>query len=79
MLSLRLPEDIELRLDALAKKAGRSKSYFARPALIEHIEDLEDAQLALEALRDDDGLRLSLTDVKRELEADENAHRSAAE
>ena len=46
MLALRLPEDIEKRLDALAKRTGRSKSYYAREAIVEHLEDLEDIYLA---------------------------------
>jgi RHH-type rel operon transcriptional repressor/antitoxin RelB len=46
MLALRLPEDIEKRLDNLAKRTGRSKSYYARKAIVEHLEDLEDIYLA---------------------------------
>jgi RHH-type rel operon transcriptional repressor/antitoxin RelB len=45
MLALRLPDDIEKRLDNLAKRTGRSKSYYAREAIVEHIEDLEDIYL----------------------------------
>jgi len=32
MLAIRLPEEIEKRLDALAKQTGRTKSYYARQA-----------------------------------------------
>ncbi len=46
MLALRLSADIEQRLDALAKKTGRSNSYFAREAILRHIEDIEDYYLA---------------------------------
>ena len=46
MLALRLPEDLEARLDALAKKTGRTKSFYAREAIIEYIDDLEDLYLA---------------------------------
>ena len=35
MLALRLPPDLERRLDALAKRTGRSKSFYAREAIIE--------------------------------------------
>ena len=42
MLALRLPPEIEQRLDALAKKTGRSKSYYAREAILRQIEDIED-------------------------------------
>jgi RHH-type rel operon transcriptional repressor/antitoxin RelB len=46
MLALRLPAEIEKRLDALAKKTGRTKSFYAREAILRHIEDLEDYHLA---------------------------------
>lgn len=46
MLALRLPPDIESRLSALAQATGRTKTYYAREAIVEHIEDLEDYYLA---------------------------------
>ncbi len=46
MLALRLPPEIEKRLDTLAKRTGRTKSFYAREAILRHIEDLEDYQLA---------------------------------
>ena len=46
MLALRLPDDLEARLDALAKKTGRTKSFYAREAIAEYIDDLEDLYLA---------------------------------
>lgn len=52
MLALRLPPEIEARLDALAKRTGRSKSFYAREAILEHLEDLEDLYLAEQALAD---------------------------
>jgi RHH-type rel operon transcriptional repressor/antitoxin RelB len=54
MLALRLPPEIERRLDQLAKATGRSKSYYAREAIVEYLGDLEDIYLAerrLENLR----------------------------
>jgi len=46
MLAIRLPEDIEARLESLAKRTGRSKTFYAREAIMEHLEDLEDLYLA---------------------------------
>lgn len=63
MLALRLPPEIEARLDALAKKTGRTKSYYAREAILEHLEDIEDAYLADERLRIDTGKRISLEEM----------------
>ena len=50
MLAIRLPEAIELRLEALAKATGRTKTYYAREAIVEHIDDLEDLYLAEQEL-----------------------------
>jgi RHH-type rel operon transcriptional repressor/antitoxin RelB len=46
MLAIRLPEPIEKRLAKLAKATGRTKTFYAREAILEHIEDLEDFYLA---------------------------------
>jgi len=54
MLAIRLPETIEKRLDRLAKRTGRTKTYYAREAILQHIEELEDIYLAerrLQAVR----------------------------
>jgi RHH-type transcriptional regulator, rel operon repressor / antitoxin RelB len=51
MLALRLPEDIERRLEALAKRSGRSKSFYAREAILEHLDDLEAEFLSDEILK----------------------------
>ncbi len=52
MLVIRLPEEIEQRLEALAKRTGRTKTYYAREAILEHLEDLEDVYLAEQALEE---------------------------
>jgi RHH-type rel operon transcriptional repressor/antitoxin RelB len=46
MLAVRLPPDLEKRLDVLAKKTGRTKSFYAREAIVRQIEDIEDYYLA---------------------------------
>jgi RHH-type rel operon transcriptional repressor/antitoxin RelB len=46
MLAIRLPAEIEDRLDALAKATGRTKTFYAREAILEYLDDLEDAYLA---------------------------------
>lgn len=50
MLAIRLPKEIEERLDRLAKKTGRSKTFYAREAILNHLDDLEDTYLALQRL-----------------------------
>ena len=48
MVAIRLPQDLETRLSDLALKTGRTKSFYIRQALEEHLEELEDAFLAEE-------------------------------
>lgn len=50
MLAIRLPRTIEKRLDKLARRTGRTKTFYARQAILEHLEDLEDLYLAERAL-----------------------------
>lgn len=52
MLAIRLPAEIESRLEALAKATGRTKSFYAREAILEHLSDLEDLYLAEQRLID---------------------------
>jgi RHH-type rel operon transcriptional repressor/antitoxin RelB len=52
MLAIRLPVEIENRLEALAKATGRSKTFYAREAILEHLDDLEDVYLAEQRLID---------------------------
>ena len=49
MLAIRLPVNIEKRLERLAKRTGRTKTYYAREAIIERLGDLEDIYLAEQA------------------------------
>lgn len=49
-ISIRLTEAEEERLDSLARRTGRSKSFYVRTALHEYLTDLEDAFAADEAI-----------------------------
>jgi len=71
MLSIRLPEEVEARLETLARQTGRTKSYYARQAIIEKIEDLEDIYLAeqtLERIRAGKEEVISADEMWRDLE-----------
>lgn len=46
MLTVRLPAEIEERLNILASATNRPKSFYVREALERSIEDLEDIYLA---------------------------------
>jgi len=51
MLALRLPEEIEKRLEDLAHDTGRTKSYYAKLAITEFLENREDYFIAMERLQ----------------------------
>jgi RHH-type transcriptional regulator, rel operon repressor / antitoxin RelB len=52
MLALRIDEETEKRLEALAARTGRTKSFYAREAIIAHLDDLEDFYLAEERMKE---------------------------
>ncbi len=68
--SVRLPEEVEKRLDALAATTGRSKAFYIREAIMEYLDDLEDIYLAqkrLEDLRAGKSRTYTLDEVEQEL------------
>ena len=66
MLAIRLPQDIEARLNQLAGETGLTKTALVREAILEHIDDLEDYHLA-EARARKNRKTIPLEDVEREL------------
>ena len=49
-VSLRLPEELKARLDRLAERTGRSKTYYMIEAIKEHVGDLEALYIAEQRL-----------------------------
>jgi RHH-type rel operon transcriptional repressor/antitoxin RelB len=67
MLAIRLPQEIEERLDSLAKQTGRTKTFYVREAILDHLEELEDYYLA--ASRSEKSLPgIPLEEVERRLD-----------
>jgi RHH-type transcriptional regulator, rel operon repressor / antitoxin RelB len=71
MLALELPKDLEERLHFMASKAGQSTSLFARQAIIEKIEELEDILLLKKALAESDGTSVSWEEAMKEWDIQE--------
>lgn len=68
MLAIRLPEAIEKRLEKLARRTGRTKTYYAREAILQHLDDLEDVYLAervLDRIRKGEERTIPLEDVRK--------------
>jgi len=71
MLSVRLGQELEQRLEALAKATGRSKTYYVREALIQKLEDMEDiymAEAVLERIRSGEEKVISAEEFWREMD-----------
>jgi len=69
MLAIRLPAEVETRLDNLARSTGRTKTFYAREAILEHLDDMEDMYLAekrLEEIRFGRSKAIPLEDVMKQ-------------
>jgi RHH-type rel operon transcriptional repressor/antitoxin RelB len=68
MLAVRLSKQTEGRLEALAARTGRSKTFYARAAIEAYLDDLEDFYLAEDRLHDFcEGDAIPLSTLKAEL------------
>lgn len=62
--AIRLGEDLEARIAKLAERTGRTKSFLAKQAINEKLEELEDYYLAVDRLKDyDSSKNKSLNEV----------------
>lgn len=71
--AVRLPDELNERLMALAHQTGRTASYYLREALETHLDELEDAYLAEQRLIDIDAGHLepiSLDEMSKRLGLD---------
>lgn len=70
-IEFRLPQDLADELDELGRETGRSKSDYARQAIIDFLEDRADYRHAMAVLEREKGEPgLSLEQAKRELGLD---------
>lgn len=69
-VSIRLPDDVSMRLQDLAQLTGRSKTFYMIEAIREHLDDLEDLYIAekrLIEIRAGRSKTYSLEEVERSL------------
>ncbi len=52
MLTVRLSRNLESRLNRLAKRTGRPKSYYAKKAITEFLDEQEDYLIAVTRLEE---------------------------
>ena len=66
MTAVRLDPAMEERLTLLAKKTGRTKSFYLRKALQDHLDDMEDYYLGMLAIENTKRI-YTKEEAKREL------------
>ena len=67
MLAIRLPPEIEERLNKLASKTGRTKTFYAREAILAYLDELEDTYLAADRVKKP-GKRWTQDELEQELD-----------
>ncbi len=71
-LEVQLPKELADELEALARETGRSKSDYARQAIIEFLEDRADYRHAIAVVERERGQpNLTLEQAKKELGLDD--------
>lgn len=71
MLAVNLPKETEERLNRLAKSTGRTKSFYLRELIDQHLDELEDVYLAeqvLERIRKGEERTYTLDEVEARLD-----------
>jgi RHH-type rel operon transcriptional repressor/antitoxin RelB len=75
MLTIRLSEGTEQRLNKLAKETHRPKSFYVREAIERSLDEIEDiylAQIRIESLRAGQSKTYTLEEVEKELGLENN-------
>ena len=67
MIGVRLDRELEKKLEKLARKTHRSKSYYVREALRLYLDEIEDYELALERLHNPRDKVISAEEMWRRL------------
>ena len=66
-ISVRLPENLAIRLDSISKETERPRSFIIQKALESYIEDFADLQIALDRLRDKGDEVVSSKEMRKSL------------
>jgi RHH-type rel operon transcriptional repressor/antitoxin RelB len=66
-ISVRLPENLAIRLDSISKETERPRSFIIQKALESYIEDFADLQIALDRLRDKGDEIVSSKEMRKSL------------
>lgn len=67
MLTVRVDDNLANRLEALAEKTKRGKSFYFKEMLIQYLDEVEENYLALERLNKKNAKYLSTDELRSEL------------
>ena len=70
MLAVRIPDELEARLEKLSKLTGRPKSYYVREALKTQLDEIEDTYTALYRL-EHPAKRWTLEELERRVDLED--------
>lgn len=68
IITVRLSDEVEKRLERLSSKTKRPKSFYIKDMLEKYLEEYEDAFLALERLNDKNARYYTTEEVEKLLE-----------
>ena len=67
-ISVRLPEELILKLEEISKETERPKSYHVQKAIEQYIIERADLQIALDRLQDTSDQIISIKEMRNKLE-----------
>ncbi len=67
-LSVRVSDELALKLSEIAKETERPKSFHVQKALESYLSEIADLQVAYDRLHDTTDLVISTEDIRKELE-----------
>jgi RHH-type transcriptional regulator, rel operon repressor / antitoxin RelB len=70
MAAIQIPDELAEQIEQAAQRAGETRDVFLREAVQSRLDDLDDAAIAAERLKNP-GKRLNLEQVKRNLGLDD--------
>jgi RHH-type rel operon transcriptional repressor/antitoxin RelB len=68
MISVRLPKDMEMKLENIAKLTHRTKSFYVKEAIANYLEDMEDYLEVLKRKNDKKRNLITLEELEEALE-----------
>ena len=67
-ISIRIPEDLALKISEISKEKKRPKSFYVQKALGAYLARLADLQIAIDRLHDTSDTTIYMDDIRKELE-----------